>query len=302
MISKHLIIAFFAFFYCFVASAQHLNEDAKKNDKVVVETKDGSIIYGFFVEKNSSFIIVRSSSLDIVSIPLDEITGIKSFNVNVSNELDNKGRIIDYHNSTKYLLFPSGYGLKKGQSYYENIWVFWNSYAYGVTDNITLSVSTELASILFGLNFPLAFLNAKYSIPFKNDSGAFGVNLSYLTVPQSNFTSFSFLTGSLTLGGRNSNFTIGTGAGFRIENGFFDEVIPVTLSYMGRVSDKISFITENWFILEDDLTRFNSVVSGGVRVHFKNPGSALNLTIVRPLEGIIDFIGFPFVSATIGLK
>ena len=292
--------AFLAFFFALSAFGQGVKEGTQKDDKVIVETKDGSTIYGFFVESNASFIVVRSTSLDIVTIPIGQIRRIKY--VNVMSEADSNGFAIDYHNSTRYLLSPSGYSLKKGQAYYENVWIFWNSFAYGVSDNVTLSASTELVSILFGKQFPLIFLNAKYSIPFINDTGAFGINLSYLTLPQDDFSSYTFLTGSLTLGSRNRNLTVGIGGGFRIENGFRDEVIPLTVSYMGRMSRKLSFITENWFILQDDLSNFSGAISAGVRIHFKNPGSALNITLARPLDDSFDFIAFPFVSATVGFQ
>ena len=151
MRSKQLFIAFLAFFFALSAFGQGVKEGTQKDDKVIVETKDGSTIYGFFVESNASFIVVRSTSLDIVTIPIGQIRRIKY--VNVMSEADSNGFAIDYHNSTRYLLSPSGYSLKKGQAYYENVWIFWNSFAYGVSDNVTLSASTELVSILFGKQF-----------------------------------------------------------------------------------------------------------------------------------------------------
>lgn len=300
MIIKSIIATFLALTLAISTHGQKIKSKTQKNDKVIVETKDGSVIYGYFMEESASFLVVRSASLDIVSIPIQEVAKIKY--VKVMSEVDGKGYPIDYHNSTRYLLSPSGYALKKGQSYYENIWVFWNSFAYGFTDNFTLSASTELVSVLFGKQFPLIFLNAKYSVPFKNDTGAFGINLSYLTVPQDDFTSFLFMTGAITFGGRNNNLTVGAGGGFRLENGVKDEVLPVTVSYMGRLSKKLSFITENWFIIQDDLTNTSGAISAGIRVHFKNPGSALNITLARPLDDGFSIIGLPFVSATVGFQ
>jgi hypothetical protein len=300
MRSKQLLVAFLALFFALSGFGQVIKEGIQKDDKVIVETMDGSLIYGFFVEKNASFMVVRSASLDVVTIPIEQIRRIKY--VNVMSEVDGNGHPVDYHNSTRYLFSPSGYSLKKGQAYYENIWIFWNSFAYGVSDNFTLSASTELVSILFGKQFPLIFLNAKYSIPFKNDTGAFGINLSYLTLPQNSFASYAFLTGSFTVGTRNQNLTVGIGGGFKIENGFRDEVIPLFVSYMGRISQKLSFITENWFILQDDLSRSSGAISAGLRIHFKNPGSALNVMLARPLDDSFDFIGIPFVSGTVGIQ
>lgn len=269
------------------------------NEHIVVSVKDGSTVFGYVIETTQDNLVIRSNSLDIISIPIKEIESIKV--LTSENQIDDKGNFIDYHSSTRYLLSPSGYGLKKGQSYFENVWIFWNSFAYGVTDNITLSASTEIASILFSNNVPLIFLNAKFSFPIQEDKASLGVNISYLTVPNNNFTSFTFLTGSATIGNRNNNLTFGFGGGYQLENGITDEVIPFTLSYMGRLGKKLSFVTENWFIAQNDLEDFSTVVSAGLRVHFKTPGNTLNLALVRPVDEGLDIIGFPFVSATVRL-
>lgn len=270
-----------------------------KDERVEVIVKDGSVIYGYVVESNGKMLVIRSSSLDILSIPIKEVEGIKVLSSDI--EQDSKGNFIDYHSSTRYLLTPSGYGLKKGQAYYENVWIFWNSFAYGVTDNITISASTEIASILFSSNVPLIFLNAKFTLPIEDDKASFGLNVSYLTIPDNDFTSFTFLTGSATFGNRNNNLTFGFGGGFQIENGVTDEVLPFTLSYMGRIGKKLSFVTENWFIAQNDFDDFTTVISAGLRVHFKTPGNTLNLALVRPVDDGVDIIGFPFVSATVRL-
>jgi hypothetical protein len=51
--------------------------------------------------------------------------------------------------------------------------------------------------------------------------------------------------------------------------GFTDEVIPLQLSYLKRISEKISFITDNFILFFNDLDDNEGVISAGKRLHFK---------------------------------
>lgn len=300
MTLKNPVLVFI--FFCLTINAHSQVEPTTQAEekKVMVTTKDGSVVYGTFVERDDNSLVVKSMSLSTVVIPISEIEDIIYLR---SNKLkDKKGFNIDYHNSTRYFIYPSGYGLKKGQSYYENVWIFWNSYAVGVSDNFTFSASSEIASLLFASQFPTLFLNGKFSIPFNEDKGAFGINLSFITIPGDDFQSYTFLSGSLTAGSRNHNVTLGMGGGFHVANGITDEVIPITLSFMTRVSSKLSFVSENWLIAQNDFNDFNGIVSAGLRIHFKETGNALNIGLVRPLDLDSSFIGIPLVSGTVKLK
>jgi len=276
--------------------------EGKSSQAVVIETDDGSEVYGFIIERTNDYVIVESASLGSVNIPMTAVTKIRYFDDVTNIIFDNNGNPVDFHNSTHYFLFPSGYSLKKGQSYYENIWIFANSYSYGITDNITLSVGAELASLLFFGQAPVMYLSPKFSVPFGNQKGALGINATVIALPGSGNPGFGFLSASATFGSRNNNVTIGAGGGFSFEFGITDEVIPLTLSFMKRLGKKVSIMSENWFIIQDDLTDADGYLSAGMRLHFKEVGNAINIGFFRPLiDSNVSFIAFPFVSATVAI-
>ena len=270
---------------------------------VIIETVDGSVVYGFVVDRTDDAVVVRSNSLGTVTVPSIEISKIKYID-NITNIIfDKNGFPVSFHNSTHHFFFPTGYGLKKGQSYYQNVWVFGNTVSYGVSDNFMITGGMEIGSILFAGAVPGFLVSTKFSVPFNNQKGAFGINATVLGPPGDSFDATGFLTSSITFGSRNNNFTIGAGAGFNFDGGITDEVIPVILAGMTRLSSKISFVTENYFIFQNDFDQADAMMSAGIRIHFKQLGNAMNIGLVRPLS--IDtgpFIAFPLVSATVALN
>ena len=270
-----------------------------KSQAVILELDDGSVIYGIISDRTDFELTIQSASLGAVTVPITSISKIRYID-DVRNILfDKNGFPVDIFNSTHYYLFPSGYSLKKGQSYYENIWVFANSYSYGVTDNFTISAGAEVFSLLFLRQVPLIYFSPKLSIPFENQKGAVGLNTTILIVPGNNLDGAGFLSGTFTLGSRSNNVSIGAGLGFNFDGGITDEIVPFTFSFIKRVSKKISIMSENWIIVENDFDDVFGTISGGVRVHFKEVGNTLNLGLFRPLTDTGPLTAFPFVSATV---
>jgi len=278
-----------------------LDNQQTETKAVIVSLNDGSVVYGFLSARTDDQVSVSSVSLGELIIPISEIQAISY--VDVKNiQTDKNGFLIDYHNSTHNLFFPTGYNLRKGQSYYENVYVFLNSFSYGVTDNLTLTASFEIASILFAQDVPLMFVSAKFGLPFAKEKAAFGISASYVFIPNNDGDNFAFLTGSFTGGTRNNNVTLGLGIGFNVRNGINDEVIPLSLSTMQRFSKKISFVSENWLFVEDDFGNTSGIISAGLRFHFKDNRGAFNAALYRPLQDDpIEFLAIPFVSATIAI-
>ncbi|MBT8229856.1 MAG: hypothetical protein KJO50_06305 [Bacteroidia bacterium] len=277
------------------------SETTDIGDQVKIELKDGSVIYGSIVNQTGNNLEVQSDSFGKIEV---EISDIKKIDVlkKEQSEKDQKGNSIDYHNSTHYFVAPSAYSLKKGQSYYENIGIFWNSYTTGITDNFSLSLGGEIISLLFAANFPIVYVSPKYSIPFENESGAFAVTATAFTTPEDDFNTYGFITGSLTFGNRNTNLTIGSGIGFSSIDGFENEVVPFNFSTMIRIGPKMSFLSENWIIMDEGFNDSFGILSAGLRLHFKNSGSALNVGLWRVTEDMGSVIGIPFVSGTVAIK
>jgi len=301
-LSSKLFTILFLCLFSFNVSAQiDINPNNVQDSKaVIVTTNDGSIVYGFLVNRTDEYVTVSSVSLGEVLIKIDEINKIDY--VNTRNiQTDKNGYLFDQHNSTHYFVFPSGYNLKKGQSYYENIYVFYNSFTYGITDNISITGGLEIVSLLFQSDIPSVFLSGKFSLPFAKERAAFAINATYLAIPNED-ENFTFLTGSFTFGTRNNNVSLGIGAGLRTSSGLNDEILPINISTMQRISNKISIVSENWIFVEDDFGNTSGLVSLGMRFHFRDNGGSFNAALARPLiDDGFGFLAAPFVSAVIAI-
>lgn len=275
------------------------------DEYVEISTKDGNNIIGQIVSMDDAQVIL-STSIGEVTIPRDRIvqTKIKK-KTDVEEkayygELDKNGYPVDYHNSTHYLANPSGYTLKKGQSYYENIGVFFNTYAYGITDRFTIAGGGEIISLL-GSRIPILYISPRYSIPFGTESGSISVGSTIFTSPADNFEGFGVVQGAFTLGSRNNNFTVGTGFGFSLSDGVDELVLPFYMSFMTRISKKVSLVSDNFIFSDGNFNDRFGILSFAARIHFNNVGSAFNAGLWRTTEDQGDLLALPFVSATIAL-
>ena len=294
----------FIFFIIISSEAQGQSTDYNENDQLRIKLTDGTVIYAAFQDESDDMLNLTSELIGLISISkihIKEVLLIRD-SEGAADSTQSKWPI-DYYNSTHYIASPSAYGLKKGQSYYQNIGVFWNSYTVGITDKFSISMGGEIIS-LFLQSIPVMYVSPKLSLPFKNNKGAFAVGTTIFTAPESNFKTFAFVSSSLTLGDRENNFTFGGGIGWNNEGGYKDEVVPFYFSGMKRVSRKISLMTENWLIVENDFQDLTStIISAGIRIHFDKPGSALNVGIWRLLgEELGDVVAFPYLSAVIPIK
>lgn len=269
----------------------------QKSQTVILKMEDGSVINGIMVDRTDTHVTVNTASAGDITIAIEAIKDIEYIDDVRNIMFDKNGYPVDFYNSTRYLINPTGYGLKKGQSYYENIYLFLNSYTYGITDNISVTGGAEIASILFGPQIPLLFGSVKFSKPFGNQKGAFGVNTTFIVLPQQSFASVALVSGSVTFGSRNNNVSVGTGFGISLEDGSGTEgLVPLNIGFMTRLSEKISLVSDNTILIFDGDSEV--LASLGVRIHFQKVGAALNLGLLRPLAEI-DILGIPYVAATI---
>ena len=94
--------------------------------------------------------------------------------------------------------------------------------------------------------------------------------------------------------------SIGAGFGFTTES-FNEEVIPITISGVKRLSKKVALVTDNFIIINNSTEEF-SVLSAGVRLYITDKGAAVNLALWRPLEDIGDLVAFPFASFSLPMN
>lgn len=277
-----------------IFSFQALSQGEERSDDrtVTIKLQDGTILSGTILAEDDETIKLQSS-YGITSIKRIDVASLTYSNreSNINDEKDNT------YSSTHYLLTQSGYGLRKGQAYYENTYVLWNSYSHGFTDNFSLSLGGEVISLLVS-NFPILFVTPKLSFPFK--SGAFSLSTTIVTVPIDDLTTFGFLQGSLTLGDRQNNFTIGSGFGYSFSGDVQSEIFPIIISGMKQLSTRISIVSENWFVT--DTQDFNGILSLGIRIHNRNNNNYLSVGLWRTTADQGPLLALPFISGLVSIK
>ena len=269
-----------------------------KIPEVEVILRNGQEFVGVLKEENDSLIILVVDEVGEITIEKSRIKSIKTITTR-NIDLDAKGFPVDYHNSTRYLISPSGYGLKRGQAYYENIYVFFNSFAFGISDRFTITVGGEVASPLFAGEVPVMYISPRFNFALKNENGAFSAGAIFFTIPESDLEVVGLAQAALTLGNRNNNINLGFGVGFSSDES--NSVFMFNLAASQRLTKKLSFVTDNFVFTEGGFGGDDNVyvLSAALRIHFSKPGAALNVGLWRPLEDLDDLIAIPMISATI---
>lgn len=256
-----------------------------------VTTHDGTVITGVLIREDENLLLLDTES-GTIEIDKDDIKDI----LYVLSKRDK------LYSGSHYLFGQSGYGLQKGQVYYENTYLAVNSFAFGITDRFSLTTGLEVASLYSGKG-PLVYAVPKYSVPF--NKGAFSVS-----VPIGFSTQDGEILGGLqaavTIGSTETNVSFSGGYGY--QSGDFAKTQGVLqLSGLVKFSDRSSFISENYLYIDDSGSY--PVISMGGRFYSKKQRTnfftvaaiILNLDS-DPDDFISSPIPLPFISWTIALK
>lgn len=255
-----------------------------------VETNDGNEFLGEIVFQGSVNIILKTQNFGELTISRTNIKSIKQVNVQQIKD----GKLWSENpQSTRYFWSPNGYGLKKGEGYYQNIWVLWNQFAYGATDYFSFGGGIIPLFLFDGSPTPV-FLTAKFSIPVVENKFNIGAGGIMGTVLGEEETGFGILYGLSTVGTPDNNVTVGMGYGFA--GGEWAKSPMINVNGMFRVSSRGYFITENYIISAGGESVV--VISLGGRSIIKK--AALDYGLVLPLSADFDgFIALPWLGFTV---
>lgn len=149
----------------------------EKNDSLsIIKMKDGNEFIGTIQSEDET-------SIQFLSLNLGEIT-IQRLDVKTIKSAGN-GRIIAgkywYENpyASHYLIAPSGYGLRKGEGYYQNGWIAMNLGSYGFTDWFSLQAGTIPIFIFDGYSATPFFIHPQFHFPIKKDKWNFNAGVIY---------------------------------------------------------------------------------------------------------------------------
>ncbi len=260
------------------------------SSKIVrIETLDGNDYLGILVAEDSLKIEIETTILGKIVIPRTSIKVMARVQTS-----DIKGGQLWGENTqaTRYFWSPNGYGLKKGEGYYQNIYVFWNQASVGVTDNFSIGAGT-IPLFLFGLSTPVWFV-PKFSIPVVKDKFNLGIGaLTGVVLGETN-AGFGLVYGLGTVGNRNNNVTLGLGYGYAA--GQWASTPVITLSGMVRVGPKGYLLTENFYIGVGD--EYVAIVMLGGRTVTKKVG--IDYGLFSPMSNNIEkFRAYPWLGITI---
>lgn len=264
----------------------------------MVALNDGSVISGTLVSQTDTEVVIQSGTMGEIRLQKANIRTMTE----VSSINDKKSGIwFTNPNPTKYLLGNSAIPLEKGTGYYQNTWVFVNSFSYGITKNISISAGFEILSILAGGEGPYAFyINPKASFKIANNFYA-GANILYANTIRTveEFGGLATMNGFATYGNKNNNITCGIGFGWA--DGEFSNKPVIVISGMARASKRIGFVSENWIVpgVNED-GGYYGIYSYGIRflgektsidlAFLNNPDIASEIIIGIPwLDFVINF-------------
>tara|TARA_R110000868_G_scaffold304437_15_gene565225 strand:- start:27036 stop:27944 length:909 start_codon:yes stop_codon:yes gene_type:complete len=256
---KIKLLLSFLFILLFSFTAQAQNEfstfEFEKDIDYKIILVDGSEFIGRFLEKDSSTLTISTTSLPKVEIPFSKI---KSVTVIDSSSLKKDGSYwFPNPHSTRYFFSPSGLNLKKGEGYYQNTYLLFNSVNYGLTDNISLGGGLEFISTFTGQ--PIYYVTPKVGFDI-NEKLNLGAGVLVLGVAGEGSLGITY--GIATYGSRDDNLTAGLGWGF-VDGDFSNKPI-ITLSGMKRLKRKFSIVSENWFVPIDD--SYEGLFGYGMRI------------------------------------
>lgn len=256
-------LTLFLCFWVLITGSQYAvaQVEFKQDSVYVFEMKDGNTYIGKVqvIEEGKTYAV--TTSLGVLTINQMDIVTIKK--LDASNFVKGNYWATNPH-SSRYFFSPSGYGLRQGEGYYQNAWIFFNQVSYGFSDNFSMGVGL-VPTFLFGSGADImpVWITPKFNVPYKNGKGAFGVGSILLGVIGNidEKTAVGLVYGTNTFGNRDKQITMGLGFGYNTNGGFSN--YPVfNLSGMVRTGKNWAFVSENYFFTFEE---FGALVSGGAR-------------------------------------
>jgi hypothetical protein len=253
----------------------------------VVKLRDGSTVVGRITAVTTDSIRLRLNEGE-VSLARSGVSEVRQ----VPAALMRNGQYwFENPHSTRLLFSSTAFPLEKGTGYYGNTWLFIHTFATGLTDRFTLGGGATTIPGL-ALKDNVFMLLPKYTLISRPRAQfALGALVGFLPFSDDfddDASSAGLIYGVGTFGNRESNVSIGAAWGYAN-----DEVTSrpgIMVGGQGRVSRRVSLISENWFFSFDGETE--GAVSYGLR--FLGENISADLAWFTPL-GTGNF-GFPWLG------
>jgi hypothetical protein len=291
-ISSTFIVALFVLISA-TSDAQESAIPADTTTLFQIDTKDGNSYVGKILEITAEQVLIDTETLGVLTLKQINIKSIVEIN---PTTMKNGEHWFDNPQAARYFWAPNGYGLKKGEGYYQNVWVLANQVSVGVSDYVSIGVGMVPLFLFGGTATPIWF-TPKVSIPIVKDKFNLGAGVMFATAIGEDATSIALPYTIATFGTRDRNTSIGVGYGWA--GGQWAKNPTFTVGFMARVSRNAYFISENYYIptAEEDI----GLLSVGGRKILKKVGldwgfflpiiSSMDRLVVIPWLGITAPLG-----------
>ena len=251
-----LIIGVFIFFYTHHISAQEIADSAKL---YTFQTNGGNYFTGSVAFEDESRLEIQTSDLGLVTIAKKDIKEIT--HVTAGQIFSGKIWVQNKH-YTRYFWSPSAYGLKRGEGYYQNLWVLFNQVSIGITDNFSMGLGMIPTFLIgsIGLDILPIWITPKFSIPVQNEKLNIGAGVLAGRVGLIDNSNFGIVYGVCTIGNTDKNVTFGLGYGYA--GGEMGNIPVINIAATTRVSRRGYLLTENYLFPGID---YNMLFSFGGR-------------------------------------
>lgn len=294
MKTQHLITVFTLFLLFGTVPVFAQQQDTLK--VYLIETSDGNQFSGRIISENQEKLELLTEKFGKLVIAKEDIVRITE----LTPEKIVQGKLwLENTQSSRYFWSPNGYGLTKGEGYYQNIWILWNQASFGITDYFSLGFGL-IPLFLFGadaIEYSPVWVVPKFSIPVIKDKFNIGAGLLAGNVGLQKDAGFGIAYGLGTLGNRNSNITLGLGYGFAA--GKWAKSPMINIGFMARTGPKGYILSENYFIRIENESIL--LFSFGGRTLTKTVGIDYGL-FIPIIEDMESLIGLPWLGLTIPFK
>ena len=271
------------------ANQEELENVQQEGSYVMVIQENGNRYLGTILQINRDTLVLETQELGTLTLNNRTIKTIKP----ISASQFKSGVWLTSHGvNTRYYFGTNGYSLEKGTGYYQNTWVLFNQFNYGLTDH--LSVGGGLIPLfLFGGTPTPIWGTLKYSLPLPSENFHFATGMLFGTVPADGSTGFGLIFGQATLGSNVSNVNFGMGFGFG--GGTFAERPAFSLSTLLKTGRKAALVSENYLINVDE--EYVGILSFGWRFYLRSV--SIDGALIFPASGDIGFFAFPWLGLTV---
>lgn len=257
-----------------------------------IELIDGTTLKGILLSETEEEVEIQLESIGTLKVNRAKI---RKLIPQVASKEIKKSYWFKNPHATRLLFAPTAIPLKKGEGYYQNIYIVGNMFNYGLTNNFSIGGGFDFITMFAntGGNWS-PMLNVNIKSGFKvSDNFHVGVGGIFVLLPEEGSAGIGY--GLATVGSYNSNLTLGAGWGFIDET--FEPKPFIMIGGMARIAEKLWFVSENWFapVSGDD---YYLIVSYGVRFAAKRIAVDLAFINSKDIVSVIP-IGFPFVDFVI---